>query len=525
MRKKILMFFVILSGTLSLVSCGKENESHLTTANNTTSSLFNFNETESNEINYNGIILSIPASWEMSENNDTKYFYAETGEQTSLVILTSIDLDESVLSSDTSIDVLIDGFQESFDSFTLNNTYNISIANKEGLAFDYSAKIETMDVTGKQVLVGNSNNGLIGIGFMQSSKAKNNHFDEFESILDTAYWEQVEQPTPIDEKENSTITYETNLFSFSYNPDIFVVTQSETAYGTVYKIDSDMIPEVDQDTYNTVLGILEYRSTFYDEIKNRDFESYIHDFSMDLHNSHNTPIEESTYSNDTYVGDVYFKLEDGSKCYTRVLSCTEGHSIIAVMRLCDYTSDLNEKLYEIFDSIELQNGVQESVPETETESAPFYQIFGNGKYKVGESIEPGEYILINNDIDGYGYFCVSPDTNHDDITFNSIFDYNSIITINDGEYLELSDARAYKLDEWLQENSVSTNRSGIMLKVGPMLPPGEYQLTSTDDNGYYCVYSSSRQDDIITNDNFSGLTYVYVEEGQYLELNDCMIVQ
>ena len=64
-------------------------------------------------------------------------------------------------------------------------------------------------------------------------------------------------------EENSVINYETNLFSFSYNPDLFTVTQSDTEYGTVYKIDSDMIPEVDQDTYNTVLGILEYRSTFY----------------------------------------------------------------------------------------------------------------------------------------------------------------------------------------------------------------------------------------------------------------------
>ncbi len=339
-----------------------------------------------------------------------------------------------------------------------------------------------------------------------------------------SYSTQKQTITSITE-EDSVINYETNLFSFSYNPDLFTVTQSDTEYGTVYKIDSDMIPEVDQDTYNTVLGILEYRSTFYDEVKNRDFESYIRDFNMELFNSHHTPIEESTYSNDTYIGDVYVKLEDGSKCYTRVLSCTEGHSIIAVLRLCDYTSDLNEKLYEIFNSIELQNGVPESVSETETESVPFYQIFGNGKYKVGENIEPGEYIVISSDIDGGGYFCVSSDTNQDDITFNSFFDYNSIMTINDGEYLELSDARAYKLDEWLQENSLSTDQSGIMLKVGPMLPAGEYQLTSTDDNGYYCVYSSSRQDDIITNDNFSGLTYVYVEEGQYLELNDCMIVQ
>ena len=65
-----------------------------------------------------------------------------------------------------------------------------------------------------------------------------------------------------------------------------------------------------------------------------------------------------------------------------------------------------------------------------------------------------------------------------------------------------------------------------MLKVGYDIMPGEYKLVVTGNlPGYYCVYDSSRQVDIVANDNFKNGTWVTVKYGQYLVLSRCHIQQ
>ena len=140
--------------------------------------------------------------------------------------------------------------------------------------------------------------------------------------------------------------------------------------------------------------------------------------------------------------------------------------------------------------------------------------YSAGTYKVGTDIPAGEYILYSSD--DSGYFCVSSDSNQADIIFNDNFDYNSIITIYDREYLELSRCSAIPFSE---NPDVDTTAAG-MFKVGTHIPAGEYKL-ETSDSGYYCIYADSRHDDIIANDNFEGQNYVTVSDGQYLLLSRC----
>ena len=135
-----------------------------------------------------------------------------------------------------------------------------------------------------------------------------------------------------------------------------------------------------------------------------------------------------------------------------------------------------------------------------------------GMYKVGADIPAGEYIVFAPG--GRGYFCVSSDSNQNDILFNENFDYNSIITIRDGEYLDLTRCYAVPAEE---NPDVDVSATG-MFKVGTHVPAGEYKLESVGGTGYYCIYSDSRQDDIIANDNFDGQNYVTVSDGQYLVL-------
>lgn len=65
-----------------------------------------------------------------------------------------------------------------------------------------------------------------------------------------------------------------------------------------------------------------------------------------------------------------------------------------------------------------------------------------------------------------------------------------------------------------------------MLRVGKDIEAGEYSLEPTGSDGYYCIYSDSRQqgtNSIVANENFSGNTYVTVSDGQYLKLSRCAI--
>lgn len=165
---------------------------------------------------------------------------------------------------------------------------------------------------------------------------------------------------------------------------------------------------------------------------------------------------------------------------------------------------------------------EETAPE---ETSPKVSSYGPGVLKVGTDIPAGEYIVINSSSRS-GYFSVSSDANGDDILFNENFEYNSIITINDGEYLELSSSLAYPFEEWCSQNTLDTTKEGSMYKIGVNLPAGEYRLDATADRGgYYCIYPDSRQQDILSNDNFEGQAYVSVSDGQYLVLSNCIIGQ
>lgn len=151
--------------------------------------------------------------------------------------------------------------------------------------------------------------------------------------------------------------------------------------------------------------------------------------------------------------------------------------------------------------------------------------YGPGTLKVGADIPAGEYVLLATGSRS-GYFAVCSDANCDDILFNDNFDTNSIITVYDGEFLNLSRCEAISEEEFHSEYTIKSSVSGTMLKVGVDLEAGEYKLLcESDQSGYYCIYNDSRQSDIISNDNFENSSYVSVEDGQYLVLSRCYIEQ
>ncbi len=168
-------------------------------------------------------------------------------------------------------------------------------------------------------------------------------------------------------------------------------------------------------------------------------------------------------------------------------------------------------------------GLESSANLKNSASAPVdaaaFTKYDAGMYKIGVDLPAGEYIVFASG--GTGYFCVSSDSNQNDILFNENFDYNSIITIRDGEYLDLTRCYAVPAEE---NPDVDVSATG-MFKVGTHIPAGEYRLESFGGTGYYCIYPDSRQDDIIANNNFDGQNYVTVSDGQYLVLNRCRFTE
>lgn len=146
-------------------------------------------------------------------------------------------------------------------------------------------------------------------------------------------------------------------------------------------------------------------------------------------------------------------------------------------------------------------------------------------YKIGQNMPAGEYVVFS--YDDSGYVCISEDSNQNNIIENENFEYNTIIQVRDGDYLEISRAYAVPIDQ----AKLKLNKSGSMYKVGYHIEAGEYRLERTSDyGGYYAVLKgpvgSERAggiiDNIIDNDNFDGSrAYVTVENGQYLQTSRC----
>lgn len=152
-----------------------------------------------------------------------------------------------------------------------------------------------------------------------------------------------------------------------------------------------------------------------------------------------------------------------------------------------------------------------------------YKTYGESTYRVGSTIPAGQYALFATGSIS-GYFEISSDStgNISSIIANDNFDYNSIVTVRNGQYLKLVRCKAIPI----AKAKISSNVKGGMYRVGIDIKPGEYMLESTSSTmGYYEVDSSDSHSvsDIVSNDNFNGATYVTVENGQYLKLVRCKL--
>lgn len=196
----------------------------------------------------------------------------------------------------------------------------------------------------------------------------------------------------------------------------------------------------------------------------------------------------------------------------------------ATMSGSDDTDSKEADVAEVTQAEEQQpeEEISEEEPEEPGEpEEPAVQTWKDGMYKVGTDIPAGEYVLIAT---ASGYFQIDSDSTGEleSIIANENFNTNSIVTVAEGQYLTLNRCVAYAIDD---APELDITKEG-MFKVGKDIPAGEYKIHS-DGSGYVEVSSSSSHllDNIISNDNFDGDSYITVSDGQYLTLTRACIVQ
>lgn len=145
---------------------------------------------------------------------------------------------------------------------------------------------------------------------------------------------------------------------------------------------------------------------------------------------------------------------------------------------------------------------------------------GSGEYKVGKDIPAGEYYAKCNGINLYVEVSSDSSGDLDSIIYNLNTAGGVYITVEDGEYLEISGGDLYELDKAPDRGADGGYYKEGMYKVGEDIPAGEYNVESTQDLAYIEVSTDSRHqiEGIVTNDNFENNKIITLEDGQYLTL-------
>jgi hypothetical protein len=169
--------------------------------------------------------------------------------------------------------------------------------------------------------------------------------------------------------------------------------------------------------------------------------------------------------------------------------------------------------------------IDETTEAATTEAEATAKYYQEGVYKVGKDLPAGEYLLISYD-DQYvgGYMCVSSDSNQNDIIHNELFLTFHYITVENGQYLELTRCGAVSVEEDLITFKSYDDLGPGMYRIGTDIPAGEYKLIADKDAiaAYSCIYDNSTASrKIISNDIINNNAYVTVKQGQYLLLKSC----
>lgn len=148
------------------------------------------------------------------------------------------------------------------------------------------------------------------------------------------------------------------------------------------------------------------------------------------------------------------------------------------------------------------------------------------QYKIGTDIPAGEYVLIA-DSSFPAYFALTCDSSgsFSSIITNDNFNTRSIVTVSDGQYLQLERCDLYPFDEAPAVEAIDGAYPEGTYKVGADIPAGEYKVIPSSHNmAYVEVSSDSTHHSILSNDCPKGEKYQTVQNGQYIKISRADLV-
>lgn len=167
-----------------------------------------------------------------------------------------------------------------------------------------------------------------------------------------------------------------------------------------------------------------------------------------------------------------------------------------------------------------------SEPTAEEESEAEETKFSAGMYHIGSDMPAGEYVIFCDSILAYTEVASDSSGNFDSIITNDNFSYNTILTVSDGQYLTITGGYAMPIEE---VTTLDLSGNGTF-KVGLHIPAGEYKVEVDADSVTEMAYvevstnSSGSLDSIRANDIIENSSYITVNDGEYLTLSGCHIV-
>lgn len=244
-------------------------------------------------------------------------------------------------------------------------------------------------------------------------------------------------------------------------------------------------------------------------------DSIIINFSMEGLDS---VVDAMSADYDTYIGHWNSFVDDKTftPLYDEVKGSIEQFGFNNINIIQNVLSDDGSRVYATYINNKLTYNIADEVPGANV------QWYAAGMYKVGVDIPAGEY-FIQKEGTLSAYMAVYSDSTGDSILENENFNTFHFITVEDGQYLEVSRGKLTSVDN-VSLTYDPQNLTEGMYRVGIDIPAGEYRLECTSSySGYVCVYPTSRSDRRIkTNDNFENNKYITVSDGEYLLLSRCV---
>lgn len=192
-----------------------------------------------------------------------------------------------------------------------------------------------------------------------------------------------------------SVDYQENSVSFSYDDEIFTV-ENET--GTDIVVTAKNLPD-DGGGHNTVLGcVIRDNASAYALHGLSDAEltslkentvSYVCQEVFEIDNE--ISITDEGYENDGDYCEYHMFLSDGSECYTKLLNMGYTNTYTLLMRLCPYSSELNDAYKQVYDSFNYS--YQNPRDDEEATREPFETNLSCGFYIPGIDIPEGKYTL------------------------------------------------------------------------------------------------------------------------------------